>query len=48
MDKAVGDGVNAVWAMLWVKEQHLFEGVELTQPCKQRSAEAVLAAPICI
>jgi len=48
MDEDVDDGVHGVWAMLWVKEQHLFEGVELSQPCKQWSSEAVIVAPICI
>jgi len=34
--------------MLQVREQHLFEGVELMQPHKQWSSEAVFVAPICI
>jgi len=34
--------------MLQVREQSLFEGVELSQPCKQWSSKAVIVAPICI
>jgi len=45
---SVGGRVHGVWAMLWVREQPLFEGVELTQPCKQWSSEAIIIAPICI
>jgi len=32
--------------MLWVREQPLFAGVELSQPCKQWSSGAVIAVPI--
>jgi len=48
MDEGVGGRVHGVWAMLWVREQSLFHGVELSQPCKQWSSEAIIVAPICI
>jgi len=48
LDEDVDDGVHGVWVMLQVKEQHLFEGVELSLPCKQWNSEAIIIAPICI
>jgi len=48
MDEDIGGRVHGVWAMLYVREQSLFEGVELSQPCKQWSSEAIIVAPIYI
>jgi len=47
MDEDVGGGVHGV-SMLWMSEQSLFERVEMLQPCKQWSSDAIIAAPICI
>jgi len=47
-DEDVDDGVHGVWTMLWVRGQSLFEGVELSQPCKQWSSKAIIIAPIYI
>jgi len=48
MDDNLDDRVHGVWAMLEVRKQHLFEGVELSQPHKQWSSEVIFTAPVCI